>query len=398
MDILHPPDLDLRTILQFVGVLGSLTTAFLLLARRAFVSAVKGLGNWTRGFAAMFVASLLFSARGVLPDGVSIVLANALLIGGSAWVLVATRRMYGDRASVWPGATLLAGATALLIWFTFFDPHYGRRLMVSSAALSAVAGATCHLAWTRRRQSSAAWFVLFAASGQLAVQASRFASSFNRPAVDDFWAHSPFVIASFLAYAFSIGLMIVAVVLLAAERLREDLTPQAAAPTEHATAVAQDAPQREALVDLAGSDSAHGSAEVDARASHDGAAAKWPYEAAASPEQAQPPDSEADRALAERLYAVAIRGMPDARFGVTELARAVGLSPRQFQRRCRDLTNDGPLEYLRNVRMQEAHRLIQSRAYETVAEVAATVGLSPSHFTRLYVATHGRRPSDDLRK
>jgi CheY-like chemotaxis protein len=110
-----------------------------------------------------------------------------------------------------------------------------------------------------------------------------------------------------------------------------------------------------------------------------------------------PADPECDRALRELLRAAVVQHLADQDYSVPGLARAAAMSPRQLQRRCRDLTGQGPVEFIRAIRMEEARAMIARGAFRTVSEVAAAVGMSPSYFARLYAAQHGRPPSEDLR-
>ncbi|NMO94091.1 AraC family transcriptional regulator [Actinomycetospora sp. TBRC 11914] len=87
--------------------------------------------------------------------------------------------------------------------------------------------------------------------------------------------------------------------------------------------------------------------------------------------------------------------------GVAEIAEAARLGVRGLQvafRRHRDQT---PLEYLRQVRMQSAHRELQTAdpaEGATVAEVAARWGFShPGRFAVEYRRHFGRHPSETLR-
>jgi AraC-like DNA-binding protein len=118
---------------------------------------------------------------------------------------------------------------------------------------------------------------------------------------------------------------------------------------------------------------------------------------APEPTAAPPGMPEHDRQFLDRLRAVVVAHLADEGFSVPRLARSMALSPRQFQRRCRDLTGQGPVEYVRGVRMEEARALVRRGAYRTVAEVAAAVGMSAAYFARLYSAWHGHPPSEDLR-
>ncbi|MEZ4269293.1 MAG: ATP-binding protein [Myxococcota bacterium] len=106
-------------------------------------------------------------------------------------------------------------------------------------------------------------------------------------------------------------------------------------------------------------------------------------------------DAAGDRQLA-RIDATIEAHLAEPAFGVIELAAALGLSRRQLQREIRRLTGLSPSEHLRGARMAAAERRLKSGARDTVAEVAADVGLSPAYFSRLYSTWFGRAPSDDL--
>ncbi len=106
-------------------------------------------------------------------------------------------------------------------------------------------------------------------------------------------------------------------------------------------------------------------------------------------------DATGERQLARIDRAIELH-LADPAFGVIELAAALGLSRRQLQREIRRLTGRSPSEHLRWARMHAAERMLRAGSRDTVAEVAADVGLSPAYFSRLYSAWFGRAPSDDL--
>jgi len=109
------------------------------------------------------------------------------------------------------------------------------------------------------------------------------------------------------------------------------------------------------------------------------------------------PVHECDRIFVERLRAFVISGLSDPGFNVPRLALNVCMSSRQLQRRCRELTGQGPLEFIRSIRLEEAEAMVRRGAFRTVAEVAAAVGMSPTYLARLYSAWQGHPPSEDLR-
>jgi transcriptional regulator GlxA family with amidase domain len=117
---------------------------------------------------------------------------------------------------------------------------------------------------------------------------------------------------------------------------------------------------------------------------------------ASSPEVAEPAEPAVMRRAVEFIEAHAHRDI-----GVAEIAEAARLGVRGLQvafRRHRDQT---PLEYLRQVRMANAHRALQEAdpaEGATVAEIAASWGFShPGRFAVDYRQTYGRHPSETLR-
>lgn len=87
--------------------------------------------------------------------------------------------------------------------------------------------------------------------------------------------------------------------------------------------------------------------------------------------------------------------------GLSEIAAAAGLGPRGLQHafaRHRDTT---PLGYLRQVRLERAHRELQGAdptRGDTVAAIAARWGFPhPSRFSADYRRRYGRYPSTTLR-
>lgn len=77
---------------------------------------------------------------------------------------------------------------------------------------------------------------------------------------------------------------------------------------------------------------------------------------------------------------------------VRDLAAAVGLSPSHLTRLFRTALRRTPAAYLRAERMRRARTLIERTSF-SVAEVMAQVGLSdPSHFARDFRNAHGFSP------
>ena len=81
-----------------------------------------------------------------------------------------------------------------------------------------------------------------------------------------------------------------------------------------------------------------------------------------------------------------------------EVARRVGLSLRQIERRFKDELNCSILQRYRLIRMTKAHQLLQQTGL-SVTDVAFSCGFSsPEYFCRLYRAMFNCSPSKDRRQ
>lgn len=83
----------------------------------------------------------------------------------------------------------------------------------------------------------------------------------------------------------------------------------------------------------------------------------------------------------------------DSQLTVSELAAQLFLSERQFFRRVKKLTGQTPNVYLRELRLQKAHHLLQSEAFQSVKEIAFQVGFKRAdYFSNLFESRFGKRP------
>lgn len=90
----------------------------------------------------------------------------------------------------------------------------------------------------------------------------------------------------------------------------------------------------------------------------------------------------------------------DADIGLEDIAAAVNVSPRSVQYAFRGNLGTTPLEYLRRVRLDRAHRDLKAAdpARDTVTAIAGRWGFSHAgRFSLAYKATFGTAPSDTLR-
>lgn len=79
---------------------------------------------------------------------------------------------------------------------------------------------------------------------------------------------------------------------------------------------------------------------------------------------------------------------------VAELAAAVGVSTRHFERCFKDELGVSPKHYLHTRRMQTARHLLANTA-DTIANIAAQVGIPDAHyFGKVFRKEHHKTPSE----
>ncbi|MFK7906493.1 MAG: ATP-binding protein [Chitinophagales bacterium] len=85
----------------------------------------------------------------------------------------------------------------------------------------------------------------------------------------------------------------------------------------------------------------------------------------------------------------------DSNFSLSELADGLNFSKRQIQRRIRKVTHLTPTQYIREIKLQTAKESLELGTFQTVAEVAYSVGFDTTHyFSRIYHKRFGKYPSD----
>jgi transcriptional regulator GlxA family with amidase domain len=73
------------------------------------------------------------------------------------------------------------------------------------------------------------------------------------------------------------------------------------------------------------------------------------------------------------------------------------ISRRQLYRKIKLYTGLASNEYVREVRLFEARKLLEERSVRTAAELAYAVGFEdPDYFSRIYMERFGYRPSKEL--
>lgn len=105
-------------------------------------------------------------------------------------------------------------------------------------------------------------------------------------------------------------------------------------------------------------------------------------------------NAETDGKLLERIVKVVNMHLSDADFGVDELCLEVGVSRSQLHRKMKELTGIGAGEFVRNIRLEQAARMLKETEMN-VSQVAYAVGFSNlGHFSKIFRTHFGIYPSE----
>lgn len=86
--------------------------------------------------------------------------------------------------------------------------------------------------------------------------------------------------------------------------------------------------------------------------------------------------------------------LADTQFSIPKMAKTLAMSERSLQRQLKKLTGLTPNQYLQEVRLEEARKLLENKEFVTVNKVAYAVGFSDAkNFSRRFKQRFGKLPS-----
>jgi YesN/AraC family two-component response regulator len=101
-----------------------------------------------------------------------------------------------------------------------------------------------------------------------------------------------------------------------------------------------------------------------------------------------------DEMLMERVMKAVNKNLDDSDFNVETLCQEVGISRAQLHRKMKELTGLSTSEFIRNIRLEQAARLLKEKKIN-VTQVAYTVGFSNlAHFSTIFRKHFGVAPSE----
>lgn len=117
------------------------------------------------------------------------------------------------------------------------------------------------------------------------------------------------------------------------------------------------------------------------------------------PPKRRPKISESDQRWLAMVVTLMQESLHKQGFQLQDIAAQLQITPRQLQRRFLSVSAQRPVEYLRELRLAQAHQYLQLGRFRTVREVCLAVGLSDAkYFTKRFKERYGKRPSEVLRR
>lgn len=217
--------LDPRSLTLVAGFLALICVVIMFALRRSFPRSIAGIGTWAWSTLTLVACGLLFGLRDVLPDLISIVFANAMLMGAALGMIVAMRR-FGELAAFprWPLVSGLMLLAVSMAWFTYGQPLYQARLMIVSFILMLLYAYLSQLAWRVGKGSMAAGVTALASATTALSAALRFGSTLlNLDAPQNLFDKSLFQVLYLAVFNITVLISTIGFVLMANERLRETL-------------------------------------------------------------------------------------------------------------------------------------------------------------------------------
>lgn len=159
--------LDPRTIMLMTTLMCGAMAIVMYSVYRSFRGEVDGLGHWSAGLLLLVCASVLFGMRGILPDTVALLSANASLLLGIGLSMLGTEKFYGRKPSLRFYALACCLGMAGIAWWLLVHVDFSVRVAIYSLTVFLFYARQVQLVWSHgERHFSSVFF-----GGLMLVQA-----------------------------------------------------------------------------------------------------------------------------------------------------------------------------------------------------------------------------------
>lgn len=166
-------NLDLRTVILMSGIMAVLLSIVMLFARLSYPRTLRGLDYWVLAPILVSVATFLFGARGQIPDIVSVLGANVLLLTGVLLFHLGSQRFFGLQPSYRVWLPIMLAVLSLLVWFSLIRPDFNVRVQLVCLLWIGILLANMRVIWRHGSPSFATRYtmvVLLAHAGVLLLR------------------------------------------------------------------------------------------------------------------------------------------------------------------------------------------------------------------------------------
>jgi diguanylate cyclase (GGDEF)-like protein len=215
--------IDPRTVILLGGVMSGLMSLVLFSLKRSYPASIKGLGEWSAALLLVFIGSLLGAATGKLPVVFTVSLARLLLAAGLYLTYVGTQRFFGVTPRLKPWIALIAALMLVQWWFTFIEPSYRIRLVLSNMLATYLFAVHAYLVIKQSSPTFARVMSITVLVTMSAIQFMRLVTSFIWPVGQDLFETASYHLVYVGSFVFCILLFSISTVLLATESLHAEL-------------------------------------------------------------------------------------------------------------------------------------------------------------------------------
>ncbi len=215
--------LDPRSMIAMAGFMSAVMAIVLLFMRRYYPPSIRGVGAWATAPLLWLASTVLFGARGIIPDWLSLVLANQLLVLGTVTYYMGTRSFMGQPLTWGHWNWVMAGTTLVFIALTYWLPNYALRVGFFSIVMGAIYLAQMRFMLRYGGRNFPVRLVEVVLALHMVVLATRLISILTGNAGADLMEPSLFQTLYIGAYVLTVLMLSIGAVLMATDRLRTEL-------------------------------------------------------------------------------------------------------------------------------------------------------------------------------
>lgn len=209
--------------IALAGFMAAVMAVVLFFMRRHYPPWIRGVGAWAAAPLLWLSSTLLFSARGYIPDWLSLVLANETLVLGSVVYYMGTRSFLGHALNWRRWGWMIGGSTLVFVGLTYWYPTYALRLGFFTVLMGVVYGAQLRFLLRHGEQRFPVMLVEVVLALHMGVLALRLVSIATGHAGAELMEPSAVQTYYIGAYVLTVLMLSIGAVLMATDRLRTEL-------------------------------------------------------------------------------------------------------------------------------------------------------------------------------